>query len=54
MMMMIYFNSVGVYERADSTAQVPITKPAQEHKYNSRRYKYRGTKGTQKIPTLKN
>jgi len=29
-------NKIDVYQRADSRTQVPIIKPAQEHKYNTK------------------
>jgi len=32
---------MGMYERAGLTAQVPIIKPAQCHKYNTKQYKYK-------------
>ena len=31
----IQFSSIGVYQSAGSTAQVPNTKPAQEQKHNT-------------------
>jgi hypothetical protein len=32
----IQFNSVGIYQRADLTARVPVIKAVQSHKYNTR------------------
>jgi hypothetical protein len=32
----IQFNSLDIYSRAGLTAQVPILKPAQKHKYNTK------------------
>jgi hypothetical protein len=36
----IQLNSTGFINVQGLTAQVPITKPAQEHKYNTKPYKY--------------
>jgi hypothetical protein len=38
------FNSISVHQHAGTNAKVPIIKPAQEHKYDTKQYKYTKTK----------
>ena len=40
----VQFNSISVHQHAGTTAKVPIIKPAQEHKYDTKQYKYTKTK----------